>query len=219
MGCNASRPVVIIDQRELRSSVAKELEKLCDIEIQTLEVADYVVSYRCAFERKDIDDFFKSLFEDKKLFGQIGDIADAYDRPVLIIEGGDPFFSGRRIHPNALQAILNTIAVSFRVPTLYALTPVDTAKIIYQVAKREQSDERRPVSVHGKRSKMNPKEQKEYVVSAIPDLGPVITKRLLTNFRSVRGVFNASQDDLMKVEEVGPKTAKKIVEIVSGDYL
>ena len=210
--------LVVIDQRELRSAVAKELEKLCDIEIQTLEVADYVVSYRCAFERKDIDDFFKSLFEDKKFFSQLADLANSYERPVLIIEGGDPFYSGRRIHPNALHAILNTIAVSFRVPTLYALNPADTAKIIYQIAKREQTDERRPVSVHGKRSKMNPQELKEYVVSAIPDLGPVITKRLLTEFGSVRGVFNASLEALQEVEEVGPKTAKKIIEIVSGDY-
>ncbi len=211
--------LVVVDQRELRSGVAKELEKLCEIEIQTLEVADYVVSHRCAFERKDIEDFFNSLFEDKTFFGQIADMADSYERPVLIIEGGDPFYSGRRIHPNALQAILNTIAVSFRVPTLYALNTADTAKIIFQIAKREQTDERRPVSVHGKRSKMNPQELKEYVVSAIPDLGPVLTKRLLTNFGSVRGVFNASEPDLMEVEEVGPKTAKKIVEIVSGDYL
>ncbi len=210
--------LVVIDQRELRSAVAKELERLCDIEIQTLEVADYVVSYRCAFERKDIDDFFKSLFEDKKFFSQLADMANSYERPVLIIEGGDPFFSGRRVHPNALQAILNTIAVSFRVPTLYALNTADTAKIIYQIAKREQTDEKRPLSVHGKRSKMNPQELKEYVVSAIPDIGPVITKRLLTEFGSVRGVFNASLEALQEVEEVGPKTAKKIIEIVSGDY-
>jgi Fanconi anemia group M protein len=122
------------------------------------------------------------------------------------------------VHPNALQAILNTIAVSFRVPILYSVDVADTARIIAQVARREQTEERRPVSVHGKRSKMNPKELKEYVVSAIPDLGPVITKRLLTHFGSVRGVFDASPEELQEVEEVGPKTANKIVEIVSGDY-
>lgn len=210
--------LVVVDQRELRSPVAKALDKLCEIDIQTLDVADYVVSYRCGIERKDIEDFFKSIFEDKKFFGQIADMANSYERPVLIIEGGDPFLSGRRVHPNALQAILNTIAVSFRVPTLYALTPADTAKIIFQIASREQTDERRPVSVHGKRSKMNPRELKEYIVSAIPDLGPVITKRLLTRFGSVRRVFNASSEDLQTVEKVGPETAKRIIEIVSGEY-
>jgi Fanconi anemia group M protein len=210
--------LVVVDQRETRSPVAKELEKVCEIDVQTLEVADYVVSHRCAFERKNMDDFFKSIFEDRKFFSQIGDMSSSYERPVLIIEGGDPFFSGRKVYPGAIQGILNTIAVSFRCPTLYSLDPADTAKIIFQIAKREQTEERRPFSVHGKRSKMSPQQLKEYVVSSIPDLGPVITKRLLTRFGSVRGVFNASLDELQEVEEVGPATARKIIETVAGNY-
>jgi Fanconi anemia group M protein len=211
--------LVVVDQRETRSPVAKELEKLCEIDIQTLEVADYVVSNRCAFERKDLEDFFKSIFEDRKFFGQIGDMASSYERPVLIIEGGDPFLSGRNVYPSAIQGILNTIAVSFRCPTLYSLNAADTAKIIYQIAKREQTEERRPVSVHGKRSKMSPKQLKEYVVSSIPELGPVITRRLLNRFGSVRGVFNASFNELQEVDEVGPATAKKIIETVAENYI
>jgi len=210
--------LVVIDQRELRSGVAKELEKLCEIEIQTLEVADYVVSHRCAFERKDIEDFFKSLFEDKKFFGQIADMADSYERPVLIIEGGDPFYSGRRIHPNALQAILNTIAVSFRVPTLYALNTADTAKIIFQIAKREQTDLKKEINLHGSKTASTLPEQQEYVVSAISEIGPVVAKNLLRHFGSVESIMTASKEELMAVELVGPKTADRIREVVSGIY-
>ena len=40
-----------------------------------------------------------------------------YERPILIIGGEDPFFSGRTVNPESIQCILKTIAVSFRVPS------------------------------------------------------------------------------------------------------
>ena len=50
---------IVIDHRQMRSRVAEALGKLgADIEIATLEVGDYVVSDRVAFERKAVDDVF-----------------------------------------------------------------------------------------------------------------------------------------------------------------
>lgn len=210
---------VIVDSRELRSGVVKALEKQdVEIEITTLEVGDYVASCRAAFERKTIDDFFKSLFEDRKLFSQIGDLASSYERPVLIIEGGDPFFSGRRVNPRSIQGILNTIAVSFRVPTLYTLNEDETAEVISSIARREQLDERRPVQLHGKRSHLSPAEIKEYVISSIPEVGTQVAKNLLVHFGSVEKVISAPRDELMNVDLVGPKTADRIREVVSSAY-
>ncbi len=210
---------VVVDHREMRSGVVKALEKQdIEIEITTLEVGDYVASCRTAFERKTIDDFFKSLFEDRKLFSQIGDLAGSYERPVLIIEGGDPFFSGRKVNPKSIQGILNTIAVSFRVPTLYTLDEAETAELISSIARREQSDEKRPVQLHGKRSHLLPDEIKEYVISSIPEVGPQVARNLLTHFGSVEKVITASRDELIDVDLVGPMTADRIREVVSGAY-
>lgn len=84
---------IVVDQREMRSGVAEALEKLgADVEITTLEVGDYVVSDRVAFERKTVDDLFATLLERQELFSQLMDLARSYRRPVLIIEGEDPFF-------------------------------------------------------------------------------------------------------------------------------
>ncbi len=210
---------VVVDHRETRSGVVKALEKQnVEIEITTLEVGDYVASCRTAFERKTIDDFFKSLFEDRKLFSQIGDLAGSYERPVLIIEGGDPFFSGRNVNPRSIQGILNTIAVSFRVPTLYTLNEAETAEVISSIARREQLDERRPVQLHGKRSHLSPAEIKEYVISSIPEVGPQLAKNLLTHFGCVEKVITAPRDELMNVGLVGSKTADRIREVVSSVY-
>lgn len=210
---------VIVDSREMRSPVPKELEKIgADLSFPTLEVGDYIVSDRVAFERKDIDDFMNSWLIEKKLFGQIGDLAKSYERPVLIIEGGNPMYSGRNVHPSAVQGLLNTIAVSFRVPILYSDSPADTAHIIMMIAKREQIEERRPISMHGKRSSMTGNEQKQYIVSAINNVGPVASKALLEHFGSVRAVFTAEKDELTKVPRIGESIADRIIETIRGEY-
>ena len=212
-------PKVIIDQRETHSPVPKALDRAgADIEIKTLPVGDYVVSDRCAFERKDIDDFMNSWLIEKKLFGQIGDLAHAYDRPILIIEGGNPMYAGRRVHPNAIQGLLNTIAVSFRVPILYSDSPADTANIIIMIAKREQTDEKRPLSLHGKRTCRTDNEQLEYSLSSLPDMGPTTAKSLLTHFKTLKEIANSDKEHLMHVKLVGKQTAANIVEFFGREY-
>ncbi len=210
---------VTVDSREMKSPVPKALDKLgADLTFSTLEVGDYVVSDRVAFERKAIDDFMNSWLIEKKLFSQIGDLARAYDRPVLIIEGGNPVYAGRNVHPNAIQGLMNTIAVSFRVPILYSDSPANTANIIMMIAKREQTEEKRPVSLHGKRSHLNPNEQREYIVSAVNDIGPITAKALLRHFGSVKAVLTADKEELMRVPKVGDVTADKIIELIGGKY-
>jgi Fanconi anemia group M protein len=133
---------IAVDPEELRSGVIKALEKQgVEIEITKLEAGDYVANHRIAFERMTIDDFFKSIFEDRKLLSRIKYLANSCERPVLIIEGEDPFFSGRTINPGSIQGFLKTIAVSFRVPTLYTLNEAETAVVISSIARAEQSYE------------------------------------------------------------------------------
>ncbi len=210
---------VTVDSREMRSPVPKALDKLgADLTFSTLEVGDYVVSDRVAFERKAIDDFMNSWLVEKKLFGQIGDLAKAYERPVLIIEGGNPMYAGRNVHPNAIQGMLNTIAVSFRMPILYSDTPSDTANIIMMIAKREQTEEKRPVNLHGKRSHLSTDKQREYIVSSLNDIGPLTAKALLSHFGSVKAVLTADKEELMRVPKVGEVTANKIIGLIGGRY-
>ena len=133
---------IVVDPGELRSGVVKALEKQgVEIEVTKLEAGDYVANHRIAFERMTIDDFFRSIFEDRRLFDKIKDLANSCERPVLIIEGEDPFLSGRTINPGSIQSFLKTIAVSFRVPTIFTLNEAETAEVISSIARAEHSDE------------------------------------------------------------------------------
>ncbi|MBE0522235.1 MAG: hypothetical protein IBX39_08250 [Candidatus Methanoperedenaceae archaeon] len=210
---------VVIDHREMRSRVAEVLDRLgADIEITTLEVGDYVVSDRVAFERKTVNDLFATLLERRELFSQLMDMARSYRCPILIIEGEDPFFfSGRRVHPMAVQGFLNAIAL-MRIPTLYTLNEAETAQVISMIAAKEQGDRNRPFNPHGKRSRLSQSEAKEYIVSSLPGIGPVAAGNLLRHFGSVERVMTAPREELMKVERVGTRIAERIRELAGRRY-
>lgn len=211
-------PQIYIDQREIRSSVARTLEKLgMDVKLQTLEVGDYVVSERVGIERKTADDFLSTLMDGRDLFGQISDLARTFERPLLIIEG-DGLYTARQVHPNAVRGVLTSIAIDFGVPIIFTRDEDDTAALISIIAKREQAGAKRGISLHGKKTALILNEQQEYVVSSIADIGPVVARNLLRHFGSVERIMTASREELMEVGLVGPKTADRIKEVVSGEY-
>ncbi|MBN1134861.1 MAG: DEAD/DEAH box helicase [Methanosarcinaceae archaeon] len=208
---------VIVDHREIRSSVVHLLEKLgVDISVRVLEVGDYVLSDRIAIERKSAEDFVNTLIN-HNLFEQVSNLARSYDKPVLILEG-EGLFTARQINPNAIQGALMSITLDFGVSVLYTRNEEDTASLIRQIAKREQFGEKHEITMHGKKSSPLLSEQQEYIVSAIPEIGPKMARSLLMHFGSVEEVMTADYDELMKVKLVGPKTAERIREVVGSEY-
>lgn len=210
---------VLVDQRELRSRVVGELERLgTTVDVKTLEVGDYILSDRVGVERKTANDFLSTLVDGKRnVFNQLSDLRDGFERPILVIEGSE-LYNRRRIHPNAIRGALASIAVDLSVPIVMTEDAIDTAAFLHIVAKREQEDVERRPSLHGKRSSMTLKEQQEYIVSSIPSVGPVIAKSLLYHFGSVQDVVAATKDGLVEVDGVGPKIADKIKGIVRSKY-
>ena len=212
---------ICVDSRETRADIIDHLEKLgAEVTVKTLEVGDYVLSDRVCVERKTTDDFLNSFIDNKNhLFGQIADMSRSYERPLLLIEGALlDLYVTRNVHPNAIRGILASIAVGFGVPITYTMSAEDTAAMLYVIAKREQTNRKRTISLHGKRSHMTLDEQRVYCVSSISDIGPVLATNLLEHFSTVEKVMTASVDELTQVKKVGKKTAEQIHNLVSGQY-
>ena len=210
---------IYVDRREIRSGVARALESAGnDVILTTLEVGDYIVSDRVAIERKTDMDFLDSIVDkDRNIFGQLSDLARTYDRPVLIIEG-DNLYAARQIHPNAIRGVLASIATDFGIPIISTRDAEDTAALIQVIAKREQVDEKRTHSLHGRKTSMTLSEQQEYIISSMSNIGPVAARKLLQHFGSVENVMKADLDELKEVESIGPKTAQRIREVVGSVY-
>ncbi|AKB80508.1 ATP-dependent RNA helicase, EIF-4A family [Methanosarcina horonobensis HB-1 = JCM 15518] len=210
---------IVIDHRETKSGVAKVLNRLgMELNFAALEIGDYVVSDRLAVERKRTDDFASSLIDGKRnLFAQLSDLSRVYEKPVLIIEGED-LFTSRQINPNAIYGSLVSIAIDFGVSILYSRDEEETASILKILAKREQTEEKREINPHGKKSASTLAEQQEYLISSISNIGPKAAKNLLSHFGSVDAVMRADTEELKKVKQIGPKTAARIKEVFESPY-
>ena len=212
---------IVIDQRELDASIARDLSTREGIEtrLETLEVGDYVLSDRVAVERKTTEDFLSTLLDgDRGLFDQIGDLTRHYGRPVLVIEGEGDLYGERNVHPNAVRGALASLAVDFGVSVLFTGDESDTAALLETIATREQTERDRAVSVHGESAAKTLAEQQEYVVAAIADIGPITARSLLESLGSVEAVLTADEKTLQSVEGVGEVTADRIREVVGSEY-
>jgi Fanconi anemia group M protein len=210
---------VIADQRETKSKVVRELDTSdISVELETLEVGDYVLSDRVAVERKSVEDFIDTLTGGRSLFDQIGDLSSSYSRPLLVLEGERQKLYSTGVHPNAVRGALASVVVDYGVPVLFTDDEDETAETLAVVARREQEEDDREARVHGEKSSATLTEQQEYVVSSIADVGPVTARALLEEFGSVEAVMTATEDELQDAEGVGEKTARRIREVVGTEY-
>lgn len=205
---------VIADDRE--NSINKELSKK-DIVLdqQRLELADFIVSDRAAVERKEVADFVDSIV-DNRLFDQLNDMLQ-FDRPILIIEGNN-LYSHRDIHPNAIRGALASISMDHQIPILWTDDEDDTVETLEALAKREQEEEDRGISVRGSRSGKSSREQQKFVVAGLPDVNKKLAERLLDEFGSIQEVFGASEEELKEVRGVGEKKAESIRSLIEREY-
>jgi ERCC4-related helicase len=215
---NTPNITIFADYREKSTGTVKALADLgITLKLDMLKCADYVLSQRCGVELKTTEDFVSSII-DGRLLEQLKSLKQNFERPLIIIQGTQDIYAVRNVHPNAIRGMLATIAVSYGIPIIYSKDEKDSAAILLSIAKREQESEKRDFSPHADRKPMTMKEQQEYLVSCLPNIGPNLSRELLKHFGSVKNVMDASLLELQKVEGVGEKKAQAIRELIDKEY-
>jgi len=210
---------IFADYREKASGVIKELVELdAEIRLESLKNADYILSSRVGVEFKTVPDFVDSII-DGRLLQQIKDLKNNFERPLVVIEGSEDVYSMRNVHANAINGMLATITISYGIPVLYTKSFKETASLLNIIAKREQEETAKDFTLHGEKKAMSLKDWQEYVVSSLPGVGGTLAKPLLKKFKTVKKVINAKQEQLEKVEKIGPKKAQAIKEVVEKEYV
>jgi Fanconi anemia group M protein len=209
---------IAVDHREYRSQVVRHLaDKKVLVEPQQLDIGDYILSSRIGVERKNANDFLESLIQGK-LFGQIARLRDAYARPILIIEG-EPILAKRNINHNAIFGSMISIIVDFGVPILVTKNELETASLLYIMAKREQKGDKKTVVIRGGKNPMSLRERQEFVIEGFPHVSWVMAQRLLECFGSIKDIVNATEADLQAVDGIGKQIALDILEVLHARYL
>ncbi|MEA2071389.1 MAG: helicase-related protein [Asgard group archaeon] len=205
---------IIIDTREKNSKVLMYLMKEgIKLDFQQMQTGDYIVSDRIAVEYKKGEDLLASII-DGRLFDQIGLLTNAYQIPLLIIEG----FATGGIHPEAIAGALASLMIDFGISIIQTQSSEETAVILKRLAIREQKTKRRKAYIRTARKMGNPNENAIQILSAFPGINRTIANRLLEEFSSVKKVVNTTQEELQKVNGLGEKKSEIITTIVTKKY-
>jgi len=168
-------------------------------------------------EYKSVQDFVDSLV-DGRLLSQVRELKDSYLRPIIMVEGTQDIYAQRSVNPKAINGMIAAITVSYGIPIIYTKNSNESAMIMIAIAKREQEETSRDFNPHTSKKRANIRDQQEYVISSMPGVGPGLARDLLKKFGSVKGVLDATIDDLKEVEKIGDIKAKQIREVLEKEY-
>ncbi|RMD67729.1 hypothetical protein D6817_00710 [Candidatus Pacearchaeota archaeon] len=201
---------VVVDDREKNSLVPAELSALgAQVEFRHLAVGDYIVG-NVAIERKTISDLKNSIIN-KRLITQLLELQQ-YPKKLLLVEGvGEEMYVGG-IHENALRGFLLSVVLEHGIPIVFTLDEQDSAKYIFLLAKKKENAEK---SLRASKLALTDDEQLQYILEGFPKIGPKTAKELLTRFKSLKGVFNASESELR--DALGKK-ADRFIELLHRKF-
>ena len=102
-------PLIIMDERE-RGEIRSIFETIpCKLRIETLEMADYIISKDIAIERKRGDDLVASIC-DNRFFSQLEKLKNHYKKPLIILENPNKMFDRKGVYEASIYgAILYAI--------------------------------------------------------------------------------------------------------------
>ena len=207
---------IVVDHREKGSPVLKALRSLgVSIELKQLQVGDFVVSKDACVEYKQYGDLLDSIV-DGRLLVQLRSLTQ-YKKPILLLEGDATPSNLRRVDKSAIQGMITTIALSYRIPIIRTFSSLESAQFLQIMARREQLDQQQEFTYHTSKP-LTDKELLEYVVSSLPNIGGSLAKSLLNSFDNLQKLSHASVDDLKKVDLIGNKKAQNLKRLFLLSY-
>jgi len=210
---------VIIDTREwetTRDRIARKLEELgLRIDVRPLTISNYLI------DREDKTLPLQRIYYKKylqmiatgELYNLIYKLHDTNGLILVEIEDFSEIGDSIPAYSKALEASLKT-TLRYGIPTILShvyLTP----KMIYYLATEDLFNKKK------KEKKIYTTDIQEIALSVlmkIPGIGAKTAARILSTFKSLRGVANSTLEDLMKVEGLGRQRAKLIYDVFHVEF-
>lgn len=210
-----SQVVIFADFRENNTSITDIIEEMgAKVKQISLKVGDYILSDRTVIERKEANDFVNSII-DGRLFKQAEELKDNFEKPILIIEGN---YFRETMNENAIKGALAAILLEYGIPIITTRDEEDTARTIYWLAKREQTINKKEVGISRKKKPKDFKKLQEHVLSSLPGISTVLSRRILTDFKTIKKFINADENEIKKIKGIGKKEAKKLCRLFNERY-
>ncbi|MFW9899371.1 MAG: DEAD/DEAH box helicase [Candidatus Thorarchaeota archaeon] len=208
---------IVCDNRETASPVVRKLSLIgINLKLEQLAVADYIISNRVGIERKTAQDFNDSI-KDGRLFNELIELGNNFERPILILEG-DPFLNSN-INENALYGAITSIILNLGIFIYKTKDSMETALFLYQLAKKEQQAySKGKIKLRFDKAPIETSHLLEYIVAGIPGVNSLRAKNLLRELKTLKNIINSDIGELMKVENIGKKIAQNIYKMARWKY-
>lgn len=211
---------IIMDERERGSIREKFLQTDVDLEIQTLDFGDYVISSRCAIERKRGDDFVSSIF-DQRLFIQLEKLKNAYPYPILILEEPARLFTRKFVNDKSIFGALVYVSTRLGIPIIPTRDDKDTIQMICRLAQKEMENgwnlTSSPACYEREGDFQVTRSDQEYFLQGLVDIGYSRACSFLNLYQSPEFFFHALELSTVECTKGGnPKALSGILSSVSG---
>ena len=217
----ADQPTIIVDSREANTApkVIKGLREAgATLKIEYLEKGDYILSDRCAVERKTVKDFVYTLTR-RYLFEQLFELKEIYPKPFILIEGYFPIvFKFSRINPASVWGAMFALAKS-GISLIQTTRYQDTVNFLYVASRQEQIVEKRRPTVHPFKKVETTSEAQIFLLSSLPNIGREKAVSILKSYSTPLDAFNNVDRWAKDVKGLGPRITKRCKEVLSTPYV
>ncbi|MHA1765039.1 MAG: ERCC4 domain-containing protein [Promethearchaeota archaeon] len=129
-----------MDERE-RHEIRQVFEKVpCHLQIETLDIADYIISKDIAIERKRGDDLVASIC-DNRFFSQLEKLKKHYKKPLIILENPKKMFDRRGVYEVSIYGAILYAVYKMKIALFPTRDAKETAETIWSFAKFVQKSE------------------------------------------------------------------------------
>jgi len=170
-------------------------------------MCDYAIEHAIYIERKTGRDLAISII-DGRLFRQASRMKRSSSRCLFLIEGS-PFDTNIDISRDSIRGALVCLQAIWYIPVIFAADSGHACLIFTMITKQWNKLSHLVELRHGYRPKKLITRQL-YIIQSLPQVGPLLAKRLPDRFSSVQNIINASEEDLMKIEGIGRFKAQMI---------
>ena len=211
-------PVTIeIDHREPAGFEAflSQVENLT-VERTHLPTGDFRVNGRILVERKTVLDFAGSV-QSGHIFDQAQRMGFEPDAIGVVVIEGDVFRQHTGMLASAVTGAITCLSFVQRMSVINTLNQEHTCFLLAKLAQHDRNGLGYALPLHKDKPAALIDAQR-YLLESINGISGGLSDTLLRHFGTAQAVFNATEEQLLRVKGIGPKTASRLRAVLATPY-
>ena len=141
------------------------------------------------------------------------------DRSYLVVDRNlDTLIEESKYHhkrdmTNNILGFVASLSVRYKAVPLFCSNSEYASYIIAKIC--EKANDTKKVNVYHSKPREKKKDKQIHLLCGIPNVDEELAKRLLKRFKTIKGVFDASEEELLEIDGIGKKKAQTILELIS----